>query len=466
MATVLDLRQRSHIHFIAHSAGSQVIDTATTWLKIGGSSAPVIHETFLDAYDPRGQDSPYGLKAEWSDNYVDTQWVAPDGVDYTQLWLKGAYSIDVTPAFSISSCGYSIYPIIEPASVCAHAWPYRFYAQTTDNSSGIGFPLSLEKGQSLATLLARYPKGESCEIFGCEGGPRQTLAVAQQSVIEVFNRIPILSPTILEQSGTAQCASGTWLCDTVKLNTSTLNASPMQSSTAQAAGTTALTQDPAWLVVHILTNQPGNTLRFNWRFATGGEGLLRLFANEKLVREIDQRHVPAVSPQPESVYVGDLAPGTHKIAFRLDGYGTNPSGVELTGVELGQQALVVDTTPPTFTNVTASPSTLWPPNHKMVNITINAKVKDDSGLPVTLSAAVTSNEPQNGLGDGDTAPDWTTPVIKQDDTGVVTITLQLRAERSGSGNGRIYTVTITATDASGNTSTAPVNILVPHDKGK
>ncbi|HRF64259.1 MAG TPA: hypothetical protein PK708_15470 [Candidatus Competibacter sp.] len=138
---------------------------------------------------------------------------------------------------------------------------------------------------------------------------------------------------------------------------------------------------------------------------------------------------------------------------------------QLTGVELGQETLVVDTTPPTITNVTANPNTLGPPNHKMVNITIATNVNDDSGLPVTLSAAVSSNELQKGLGDGDTAPDWTEPVIDQQ-TGV--ITLQLRAECSGSGNEREYTITITitATDALGNTSTAPIKILVPHDKRK
>jgi len=55
----------------------------------------------------------------------------------------------------------------------------------------------------------------------------------------------------------------------------------------------------------------------------------------------------------------------------------------------------------------------------MVSIEINANAIDESGLPVTLSAAVTSNEPQEGLGDGDKAPDWTAPVINQQ-TGVIT----------------------------------------------
>jgi len=105
---------------------------------------------------------------------------------------------------------------------------------------------------------------------------------------------------------------------------------------------------------------------------------------------------------------------------------------------------------------------LWPPNHKMVTVVIQANARDNSGGAVLLSALVFSNEPQNGLGDGDVSPDWTEPVIDQVN-GV--ITLQLRAERSGSGNGRIYTVRITATDTSGNSSYGDVNIIVPHDQG-
>lgn len=76
---------------------------------------------------------------------------------------------------------------------------------------------------------------------------------------------------------------------------------------------------------------------------------------------------------------------------------------------------------------------------------------------------MTSNEPQDGLGDGDVSPDWTNPVVDQA-RGV--ITLQLRAERSGTGKGRIYTIQITARDASGNSSQSSVQIIVPHDQGK
>ena len=47
----------------------------------------------------------------------------------------------------------------------------------------------------------------------------------------------------------------------------------------------------------------------------------------------------------------------------------------------------------------ASPKGLWPPNHKMVNIAVSVTL---SGFKLT---SVTSNEPDNGLGDGDTTND-------------------------------------------------------------
>ncbi|MBW1742833.1 MAG: hypothetical protein JRJ47_05305 [Deltaproteobacteria bacterium] len=106
----------------------------------------------------------------------------------------------------------------------------------------------------------------------------------------------------------------------------------------------------------------------------------------------------------------------------------------------------------------ANPSILWPPNHDMVDIIIETNAYDKLGSPVTLTAVVTSNEPIDGLGDGDVAPDWTQPVIDQ---GAGTITLQLRAERSESGHGREYSIAITATDWTGWPIAADVKITVP-----
>jgi len=98
----------------------------------------------------------------------------------------------------------------------------------------------------------------------------------------------------------------------------------------------------------------------------------------------------------------------------------------------------------------ASPSSLWPPNDKLVNVAIAYTATDTCGAaaPVTCSLSVTSNE-------GSSA-DWS--VVDAHD-------VQLRATRDGSGSGRIYTVTITCTDTAGAASDAAVTVTVPHDQG-
>ncbi len=124
----------------------------------------------------------------------------------------------------------------------------------------------------------------------------------------------------------------------------------------------------------------------------------------------------------------------------------------------GTIVTVVDTTPPVITSVKATPNVLWPPNHKMVPITVKVQVTDTCSATTWKITKVTSNEPVNGLGDGDTAPDW--QIVG--DHG-----LKLRAERSGKGNGRTYTITVVATDTSGNVSAArTVTVKVPKSQGR
>ncbi len=116
----------------------------------------------------------------------------------------------------------------------------------------------------------------------------------------------------------------------------------------------------------------------------------------------------------------------------------------------------IDKTPPTGT-LSLSPDMLWPPNHRLVTITPILNASDPGGGPVTVSGpGVTSNEPQNGLGDGDTAPDWVV-------SGNI---LQLRAERAAGGSGRAYSVMYTLTDQAGNTAQVDATVTVPHDRGR
>jgi len=113
-----------------------------------------------------------------------------------------------------------------------------------------------------------------------------------------------------------------------------------------------------------------------------------------------------------------------------------------------------DTSGPAITGVVASTPVLWPPNHTLRDITIDYTVADDCGGDITSVLSVTSNEPIDGTGDGDTSPDW----IRVDPHH-----LKLRAERAGTGSGRVYTVTVSATNACGLTSTTTVPVVVAHN---
>lgn len=107
--------------------------------------------------------------------------------------------------------------------------------------------------------------------------------------------------------------------------------------------------------------------------------------------------------------------------------------------------------PPVISDQSANPSTLWPPDHTMRDITVDYVVTDNCGVP-SLSLTAASNEPVDGTGDGDMSPDWIILDAHH---------LQLRAERAGGGNGRTYTVTISATDSGGGSSTEQVQVVVP-----
>jgi hypothetical protein len=113
-----------------------------------------------------------------------------------------------------------------------------------------------------------------------------------------------------------------------------------------------------------------------------------------------------------------------------------------------------DTTPPVV-SVTATPTKLWPPNHKMIYIDVKVSAKDDKDPnPLIKLVGVTINEPNDGQGDGHTKAD-----VQVTSDGKI----YLRAERSGGGKGRFYTVAYQATDASGNVGFGSVDIVVPHN---
>ena len=109
---------------------------------------------------------------------------------------------------------------------------------------------------------------------------------------------------------------------------------------------------------------------------------------------------------------------------------------------------VADDLPPTIASVTPSQTSMWPPNKRMVPITIAVAATDGRDpAPVCTVNGVTSNE--------GTSADWAIDGP---------LAVSLRADRDGKGSGRIYTVAVECTDASGNASRATAVVTVPHDQ--
>ncbi len=136
---------------------------------------------------------------------------------------------------------------------------------------------------------------------------------------------------------------------------------------------------------------------------------------------------------------------------------TKPAGHEGASAARARVARNVPLTrrAPVIASVSATPNALGAPNHKMTPVSITAQVTDNCTAVTWSVTSIASNEPVNGTGDGDSAPDWTIAGAHG---------VSLRAERAGTGSGRTYTITITAKDAAGNASTGTTTVAVPHNK--
>jgi hypothetical protein len=177
--------------------------------------------------------------------------------------------------------------------------------------------------------------------------------------------------------------------------------------------------------------------------------------------------------------------GPFSYSWTLDGVpynGNSPAiSVNTTGMSQGAHSVTVTTTgacgsasqtatltvsnSPPVINVANASITMWPPNHKYENFTMNDfGVTASSGCDGNLTnsvriVSVTSDELDDnpGGGDGNTTNDI---VIAADCKSV-----QLRSERDGNLDGRVYTVTFQVTDSVGNIATATALVKVPKSNG-
>jgi len=160
------------------------------------------------------------------------------------------------------------------------------------------------------------------------------------------------------------------------------------------------------------------------------------------------------SPTPTGTFPVGLTTVTLTLVY------TEPVSLAETAVTDTVDVSVGDNTPPTVEAV-ADPSILWPPNHKLHQVDVTLVVTDACDPePTVVLTSLTSNEPDDGEGDGNTVGDIQEAEIGTDDRSFL-----LRAERMGGGSGRIYAATYGAADLSGNSTDGVVQILVPHDQG-
>ena len=114
-----------------------------------------------------------------------------------------------------------------------------------------------------------------------------------------------------------------------------------------------------------------------------------------------------------------------------------------------------DVVPPVVT-VSASPSVLWPPNGRLVPVTISGTITDAASGVDASSATFRVLDEYGQVQPGG--------AVVLGAGGSYSFTVMLEASRRGDDrNGRLYTVTVTARDIAGNAGTADGLVAVPHD---
>ena len=144
-------------------------------------------------------------------------------------------------------------------------------------------------------------------------------------------------------------------------------------------------------------------------------------------------------------------------SLKLDfsGIGLQSLSDESWGLDNVKVSVVNDA--PDCSNAGPDVSTLWPPNHEFVPVSITG-VTDPDGDPVSINIdGIEQDEPVDAKGSGNTSPDG---------QGVGSSTAEVRAERSGKGDGRVYHIAYTAGDGQGHSCSGSVTVGVPHDKGQ
>jgi pimeloyl-ACP methyl ester carboxylesterase len=336
----------AHIHLLAHSAGSNLIDSAKKWL-LGLPNKPFIHLTFFDAFDPLAQTksrafplwlSVYGEGADWVDNYVDMRPLdalfRTTELDGTQLLMPSAYNVDVTK-WDVRPAPVDAYN----AALFRHAWPNVFYAQETFTPSmtyDLGYQLSLESGKS-------FPRS---------GRQKKTVCYlpVQIAGITPLGCNSVLPVPDLETNPDKIHAIGSIRAEVKQITNSVTGSVNSSSDPIKQLFLYWVFQtgSPVWSKMDLDVKEPVNVLTFDYEFlsAVGAEGYVSVFVDDNVVGHIDESKVVSSGLHAsDRMYIGELAPGTHTLVVRVDPYTAVQSTVKLSNLKLVYVEKVIPTFP-------------------------------------------------------------------------------------------------------------------------
>ena len=339
-------RNWKHVHLIAHSAGSSVIEAIASELKAANPSV-IIHETFLDPYlgSLHQLQSYFGYSSDWLDNYfaanglslwtnaklphannVDVSWLDSADITYVTNYWSPSGMADTTPA--------TIYEQQIPVGVQAyvsssHGWPHDFYQATITgglaNTSGYGFPLSEEDGWN---NFASYPENNDPVVLNGQLANYQRLTPAQTG-----GQIPFsLLPNATSSSGVNFTGnSGATLFNTLSFSPFVANGAGVRP---MGGGTTIA---PAWLSVEMTITNSANFVQFDAAFtdSNSAQGLLTVYWDTNQIGMVDERAASTNWQTYSFPLPATVTNDVHILGFRLDSFNNTLSSVAVTNVATG-----------------------------------------------------------------------------------------------------------------------------------
>jgi hypothetical protein len=358
----------NHLHLVAHSAGSNVIQHAAKKLednKWNGGIAPTsLHMTFLDPYTPvnAGGVLSYGnvdnsLIPSFSDSYKTAgpsnflSAIDPIAIVLTQetkasLWH--AYNFEVGGLDADTASLTAVHWAIQD-----HKWPYQFFQCSANPGVGsfygeaaescpvgydgvysFGFPLSQESGYagSIQTLRHDYHPGMGCVAVS----PALCLDFVQ-GAIEVVNTVVQATVDAAQAAASATGHAVVWVGNQAYDLGSQAFQALQYFTVSQVQKITLFSGSPVWVRLPVTITEPANYLRFDFNFTQGTEGYLQVFIHGKRVYSANQQFFAGNTlwHSPE-IGIGDLEPGTYEIAFRLDPLSDTQSVVDVTNLSVGR----------------------------------------------------------------------------------------------------------------------------------